>query len=181
MPYKNPEDKLAWRRRYESLNREAVREWHRDWKEKNADRYREKSKIWADKYNQKKEAERSDVEEIIRALRKYAAIYKKNNQDIFRRIANEKSKVYQKKRGRYHLYGITHTEYELMLYLQDDRCAVCNKQFSTSNTPCIDHNHESQQVRGLLCNSCNLGIGLMRESTGLIQRAIEYLKQHGKR
>lgn len=42
--------------------------------------------------------------------------------------------------------------------------------------PCIDHDHSTDFVRGLLCNNCNSAIGLLKEDMNIINNAIKYLR-----
>lgn len=78
-------------------------------------------------------------------------------------------------------YGITHADYLRMLEEQDGCCAICD-------TPAIDlyhgvldvdHNHETGEVRGLLCNSCNRLLGFAGDSKERLKRAVVYLKERG--
>ncbi len=43
---------------------------------------------------------------------------------------------------------------------------------------CIDHDHATGKVRGLLCHNCNVAIGLMKDNTDLLKKAAEYLETH---
>lgn len=52
------------------------------------------------------------------------------------------------------------------------RCEIC---FSTESL-CIDHDHETKLVRGVLCNDCNLGLGRFHDNIKKLTKAIEYLK-----
>ena len=86
--------------------------------------------------------------------------------------------------GRY--FQITTIEYNNLLLRQDGRCAICRKQ-ETSRTKnsirrlSVDHCHETNQVRGLLCKRCNLAIGQFEDNWMLLDNAIEYLSYwHGK-
>lgn len=72
-------------------------------------------------------------------------------------------------------YGITQDEYESMLRLQDNRCAICGVSFE-GTTPNVDHDHQTKRIRGLLCTNCNLGLGRFGDSISLLESAIEYLK-----
>ena len=70
-----------------------------------------------------------------------------------------------------------------LLEEQDSRCAICNT--TESNTPrhdwfAVDHCHVSNKVRGLLCNKCNQGIGLLNDSIENLSQAILYLEKHAK-
>ena len=64
-------------------------------------------------------------------------------------------------------------QYEALLQSQQNACAICQSQ---SDTLHVDHDHLSGAVRGLLCGHCNRGIGLFRDSTERLERAIEYLR-----
>lgn len=59
---------------------------------------------------------------------------------------------------------------------QNDCCAVCLDGFNGKF--CIDHNHETGVIRGLLCRRCNTGMGLMRDSVKNFEMAISYLGGH---
>lgn len=73
-------------------------------------------------------------------------------------------------------YGITDQEFQAMLLAQSNRCAICQNVFKTSKSTHVDHCHNTGRVRGLLCHDCNTGIGKLRDSVDLLQRAIDYLR-----
>lgn len=70
-------------------------------------------------------------------------------------------------------YGLTVDQFNAMFQTQNGKCAICFKDLGTKY--CIDHCHSTGAVRGLLCYSCNSGIGLLQDSPHLLQCAIEYL------
>jgi hypothetical protein len=72
-------------------------------------------------------------------------------------------------------YGITIKQYDELLKKQNNKCAICNRESIYKLH--VDHNHKSGKVRGLLCGSCNRGIGLFGESLELLQKAKEYLNK----
>jgi hypothetical protein len=72
-------------------------------------------------------------------------------------------------------YGLTPEEYDLMLVLQDGLCAICHRP-PTDIKLAVDHDHETGTVRGLLCPSCNNGLGRFRDDPALLTRAADYLK-----
>lgn len=76
-------------------------------------------------------------------------------------------------------YGITRDQYEAKLADQGGGCAICKKpDLARGHTKlCIDHNHETGEVRGLLCVTCNLAIGYMRDDLGLLESAADYLRK----
>lgn len=68
-------------------------------------------------------------------------------------------------------------EYEQLKKSQNNSCAICKDPFIDSKRPDIDHDHETGQVRGLLCNTCNRGIGYLKDSPINILNAYDYLKK----
>ncbi len=82
---------------------------------------------------------------------------------------------YGQKVLRFARYGITEADFDRILEEQDGACAICRTLFEDKK-PCIDHDHETGEVRGLLCYSCNSGIGQLRDDPELLAKAIRYLK-----
>ena len=83
-----------------------------------------------------------------------------------------------------HRYGISLKHYNELLAKQGGVCAICRQPPSASNTRshwgnklCVDHCHDSEKVRGLLCNDCNLAVGYGKTPEILIAAA-EYLQSH---
>jgi len=80
-------------------------------------------------------------------------------------------------------YGVEHGWYEKTLEVQGKKCAICGRKDSgrsNSERLCLDHNHTTGQVRGLLCHPCNSGIGKLKDDVNLLQKAIHYLQQHAQ-
>lgn len=71
-----------------------------------------------------------------------------------------------------HRYGITLVDYNEMLLQQNCRCKICDVE---SSGLVVDHCHNSGNVRGLLCSSCNQGLGFFKDSPERIERAAQYL------
>jgi DNA-directed RNA polymerase subunit RPC12/RpoP len=62
------------------------------------------------------------------------------------------------------LYGISLVEYNTILVKQDYRCAMCKRHVSELRFHlAVDHNHQTGAVRGLLCTSCNAGLGIYED------------------
>lgn len=74
-------------------------------------------------------------------------------------------------------YGLTVKEYEEMLANQNGVCAICNMvcNRSNSNRLCVDHDHKTGKVRGLLCFLCNTGLGRFRDDPEIVSNAHRYL------
>jgi hypothetical protein len=79
---------------------------------------------------------------------------------------------------RFKKYGVTKHWYEDKLKEQQNCCGICNREFVSS--PHIDHNHETGDVRGLLCYSCNSAIGKFQDNPEILQNAIDYLAKFSK-
>lgn len=92
-----------------------------------------------------------------------------------------KEKVNLKKKDKFlqTKFGITLNKYLSILLLQDNCCKICGLNMDNySKYFDVDHNHENNQVRGLLCNRCNMGIGLLRDDFNLVKNAIDYLEKY---
>jgi hypothetical protein len=73
-----------------------------------------------------------------------------------------------------YLYGLTVDGYNKLLKKQKGKCFICQQKPSNKKL-CVDHDHETGEVRGLLCDKCNRGLGLFDDSVERLQRAVEYL------
>jgi hypothetical protein len=74
-------------------------------------------------------------------------------------------------------YGLTLKDYQEMHAAQDGRCAICSTRVEGERM-CVDHDHGTGQVRGLLCRACNKSLGGFRDSVDLLAKAVEYLKRN---
>jgi hypothetical protein len=71
----------------------------------------------------------------------------------------------------------SYDKYQSMLLEQNHTCAIC-KTHDSKKSLAIDHCHKTGKVRGLLCHSCNVTLGRMKESVIYLESAIAYLKKH---
>lgn len=117
--------------------------------------------------------------------------HKRNNRRCgLKSICKECHKLYPKKRSHNYMrnydlmksYSITHDEYSSILLSQGGKCAICEIKESDlvgrKKYLCVDHNHKTGQIRGLICDKCNRGIGLLQDSIDVLQKAIVYLNTH---
>lgn len=75
-------------------------------------------------------------------------------------------------------FGITLKQYDEMLDAQGSRCAICGKTPEDNGRRlAVDHDHNTGEIRGLLCVSCNMGLGKFGDDPTLIAKAIAYLLQ----
>lgn len=77
-------------------------------------------------------------------------------------------------------YGITYFDYQVMYGNQNGRCAICGcgpngngKQYGRLS---IDHDHDTNEIRGLLCSTCNSGLGMFKDDPYLLELAADYLR-----
>jgi len=68
-------------------------------------------------------------------------------------------------------YGISEEKYQELLQKQNHRCAICKKR----KRLCVDHDHETDEVRGLLCVSCNTLLGRFEKNPALFLAILQYL------
>jgi hypothetical protein len=76
-------------------------------------------------------------------------------------------------------YNITLDCYNEIYNRQDGKCAICKVVFlELKDAPHVDHDHQTDLVRGLLCNNCNWGLGQFKDNLDNLLSAIEYLRNH---
>ena len=79
-------------------------------------------------------------------------------------------------------YGITIDDYNRMFAKQNGCCAICKTHITQLNQPrkkylCVDHDHHTGKIRGLLCDKCNRGIGLLQDNKEIVSNAYHYLNR----
>ena len=84
-----------------------------------------------------------------------------------------------------HRFNISIEQYNKMFLQQRGKCAICHKAETAGDKNgnvkwlSIDHNHKTNDIRGLLCNGCNTGIGLLKDNIDVLHSAIKYLTERG--
>jgi hypothetical protein len=69
-------------------------------------------------------------------------------------------------------------QYNTLFIGQDGRCAICFlHQSELKKAFAVDHDHSTNEIRGLLCQNCNVGIGNLKDSVTLLENALSYLNQ----
>lgn len=101
----------------------------------------------------------------------YAKEYRAQNPDRMKEISLQKK------------FGITLAEYVAMAVAQGGKCAICDHPETEMRggkvkALAVDHDHETGQIRGLLCVACNTGLGKMKEDRSVLLSAIRYLDKH---
>lgn len=127
----------------------------REYRETNRDAYRKRGRKW---YKKNKAA----------ILARQKAKYKAN--PAHWRDKNLRSR-----------HGVTLVEVEAMMAQQGHCCAnsFCRVTFGKGPTkPCLDHDHKTNKVRGILCNRCNIALGFCEDNAAKIRGLAEYLETH---
>ena len=76
-------------------------------------------------------------------------------------------------------YGLTLEKYDQILAAQKGGCAICHSKTAKTKRNgrfCVDHDHVTEQVRGLLCAACNRGIGLLQDNAEILDAGAAYLR-----
>lgn len=139
----------SYQRKLKETNPEKLKEWHNRYKQKHA----KKLQIKAHSY-------------FVANKERY-----KQNARKFRKANPNKSRLYTLKSQ----YGLTEEDYNQLLQAQNSACAICNEALPL----CVDHNHRTGKVRGLLCRVHNAGLGQFGDDPRLLRKAAEYLEKNG--
>jgi len=88
----------------------------------------------------------------------------------------EKVRLNWKKQSLRKRYGITLEQYNTLFAKQRGLCATCSiHQSQLRRALCVDHDHMTGQIRGLLCDDCNIALGHLRDDKTTLSVMIEYL------
>lgn len=98
------------------------------------------------------------------------------------RMAAEARRIRATELHRIRKFGLDRAAWSALFVSQGNACAICR---STETKPGrgghpqwhTDHDHATGKVRGILCHSCNTGIGLLRDDAGLLEAAAAYLRR----
>ncbi len=98
---------------------------------------------------------------------------KKRNDTKSRLVTKDRQRQYNLKK----IHGLSTEQHRDMWDNQEGLCAICKVQLSSLSNKAIhiDHCHVTQKVRGILCCSCNWGLGHFRDSVLYLDSAKRYL------
>lgn len=173
MPYKNIEDQRANKREYYAKNRDKISANNRDWKRKNMTKVQQASVLYRRVNKARiKQTYQDNRDKIIARSKGY---YYANREQVLAKGKRYYLDNRQKVRDRQFMkkYGITARDVRRMNEKQKGLCLICNE----GHKLVVDHCHKSGRVRGLLCGSCNKGLGYFRDSLSILEGAIKYLSK----
>lgn len=128
------------------------------------------------------EQRRQKREANLEAVRAYdRERYRGNRERVLTRVRDYQianpDKVRDQHRAR--LYGLKPGEFAAMFAAQGGRCAVCWTDMPNGKGYWhVDHDHETKKVRGILCQKCNLGLGMFSDDLARVRAAATYLEDH---
>jgi hypothetical protein len=129
------------------------KEYKRAWRLKNLEKTREAARKYATK--RRKEGK----------TKAWLAAWREKNPDKY------KNNHLKRK------YGITVDQWNLLFELQDNKCAICKCSDPGTTGWATDHDHLTGKVRGILCYSCNWGLGNFKDNILILEEAGRYLRR----
>jgi hypothetical protein len=152
---------MAYTRAYYEQNKEKILEYQREYRNKpeNRERKKKQRRAW---YLKNRAA-------VLEKQRQWAAANPSYNSEYRKSRVRSNSRYDKECRLRVQ-YGITLEQWDEMFARQDGRCAICGQEASLH----VDHDHETGQIRDLLCTRCNLGIGCFMDDPKTMSAAVEY-------
>ena len=146
----HPEKYNEWSRKYRLANPEKVALRHKKYNKKNAEKIALRTKAYREK--------------------NYYQVSRRNHSYYINNPEKERTKRLKK-------YGLTSKDYDAMFVSQSGVCAICGNDNKGKRLH-VDHNHETGKVRELLCTACNLGLGSLKDSEVILEKAAMYLRKH---
>ena len=107
--------------------------------------------------------------------RAYMRRYRRKNPDLDKQ-RYQKDPAAEQERRLIRKYGITLADYDRMFAEQGGRCAICDREHDGGKRFDVDHDHETGDVRGLLCTNCNRMIGHAHDDPRRLRDAARYLE-----
>ena len=162
----NPEYMVKWRKE----NVEKVQASRKTWNEAHPEKVEEYkiqcAQFYKDNPDKKKSKDKKYRDKNKLRLNAMNRKWRKNNPEVVRKHNLKK------------YFGLTVQDYDNMYIEQGGCCAICGTHQSELKLRLsVDHDHETGQLRGLLCGSCNTALGLLKDSIGILDNAISYLEQ----
>jgi hypothetical protein len=151
-------------------NKQKVIEQQKKYRDNNIERIREYQKQYDKLHKRKRVYILTEARKLyVKSHREYYTQkqreWRENNIDSTKNISL-KSK-----------YGISLKEYNEMFSNQGGNCAICGRN---GLVLCIDHNHVSKKVRGLICKSCNMALGFVSDDIVILENMLGYLEKESR-
>ena len=125
--------------------------------------------------DKKKAYMRRYCEENREKRKRYAKEYRRKNREkikAYRKGYNDSFRGFTKRL--WLCYNITPEQHQQLYVDQNGCCALCDESVAYDKI-CVDHNHKTGKIRGLLCHRCNHGLGCLGDNIEGLRRAVKYL------
>lgn len=103
---------------------------------------------------------------------------------LTKKYVDKRTPEQHKDRALRYKYKINLKEYNLLCEIQNGKCAICKRteiyhtnKHEKSKFLCVDHDHNTGRVRGLLCQRCNICLGLVEDNASFLQNMVNYLNK----
>lgn len=116
--------------------------------------------------------------ELQKKNREAAKAWREANPEARKEESKRRREAHRDKidsQARFRKYGVTQDQYDAMLASQSGACALCRKPPKANKRLGVDHDHATGVVRGLLCDPCNQGIGMLGDNAVGVAAALLYL------
>lgn len=168
------ESVLQHKKQYRALNKEKIAILHKQNYLKNKDKLKQYNKEYnmdhKEELREKKKQYRNGHKNETALRAKKYCINNKEKEAISHRIGHLRRD-----------FGITQEQYNEIFANQDGKCIICGKhQKELKMALAVDHDHSTNEVRGLLCGPCNRGLGMFKDDPDLLQKALDYLRKDNK-
>jgi myo-inositol-hexaphosphate 3-phosphohydrolase len=156
------------------MTKEERKIYSRKWYDNHKEYLKEKSKKYKLEHKKRTSETNKQWYERNKAERKKYRLEHKNRMKIY-------NKKYVRDWGLQRKYGISRDEYNKLSIEQNNVCLICLKPETRKrangqiDSLSVDHDHQTNKVRGLLCHRCNVSIGLFMDDPILLERARDYL------
>lgn len=135
---------------YRKENPEKTKELVNRWHKENPDRASKNNRLW---YARNAEA-----------VKERSAVWQRENPEKVR------SRELKKK------YGLSVEKFNAMLSDQGGACKICKKQAQKNKNLSVDHCHTSNRIRGIICQPCNMALGMVKDNVGVLRSMIAYVE-----
>jgi len=200
MPFADKERQKEYKRLYYIKNKDKLDEQNKQWGIKNRKKlrkyrhlyyleHREKSKKYAYQYYlENKEGIKKRTKQYYADNIEKGRINRRNYHNQNREKLNLKTKKWCeenmtsekiRKRQLKYKYNLSMEDYEKLLNKQNGKCGICSNTTAYENGKghlFVDHDHQTEEIRGLLCRKCNNNLSIL-EKEDLLKGILNYLKE----
>lgn len=161
--------------------------YHRDYYKKNREKILRRKKVYNSLHRDERNLKQRTRNKINKVkIKKHNKLYYQINREKLKIAQLNRSKSYRENgtyRSRHFKwalkkrYGITTDKFMCLLSAQDYKCKICQKEETIDRHLCVDHDHNTGQIRGILCTSCNAMLGFAKDRIDILENGIKYLQK----